>query len=166
MPGRKVCGRSRGGGAARRGVESANFQFEGIVGSSQGLRLAPHLSAGPAATLSPGCRILGDRRCLNPGGCGHHGEYRLCTLVELAGAVRAPGDTCGSRAGRAAGRGRASSLTPGTLESHAQVTRLLRTVQVSPVCEFHGHQAPPLHSFQSPLLIAWSEPGAGDVAGD
>lgn len=147
-------------------MESANFQFEGIVGSSHGLRLAPHLSAGVAATLSPGCRILGHRSCRNPGGCGHHGEYRLCILVELAGAVRAPGDTCGSRAGRAAGRGHASSLTPGTLESHPQVARLLRTVQVSPVCEFHGHRTPPLHSFQSLLLMAWSEPGAGDVAGD
>lgn len=41
----------RRGGASRCGEESANFQFKGIVGSSHGLRLAPHLSAAPAATV-------------------------------------------------------------------------------------------------------------------
>lgn len=49
------------GGAAGRGEESANFQFKGIVGSSHGLRLEPHLSAARAATLSSGPRIPGDR---------------------------------------------------------------------------------------------------------
>lgn len=156
----------RRGGAARRGEESANFHFKGIVGSSHGLRLAPHLSAGPAAELSSGCRILGDCRCRDPDGCGHHGEYRWSILVELARAVHAPGDTCGSRAGLAAGRGCAPSLAPGTSETHALVARLLRTVLVSPACEPHGHRVSRLHSFQCLLLIAWSEPGAGDVAGD
>lgn len=64
----------RRGGAARCGEESANFQFKGIVGSSHGLRLAPHLSAARAATVSSGSRIPGDRCCRDPGGCGHHGE--------------------------------------------------------------------------------------------
>lgn len=117
----------RRGGAARREEESANFQFKGIVGSSHGLRLAPHLSASRAAKLSSGCRILGDCHCRHPDGCGHHGEYRLSILVELARVVHAPGDTCGSRAGHAAGRGCAPSLAPGTSESPALVARLLRT---------------------------------------
>lgn len=64
----------RRGGAIRCGEESANFQFKGIVGSSHGLRLAPHLSAARAATVSSGPLIPGDRCCRDPGGCGHHGE--------------------------------------------------------------------------------------------
>lgn len=50
--GRGAGGRGAGGRGEERGEESANFQFEGIVGSSHGLRRAPHLSAARAPALA------------------------------------------------------------------------------------------------------------------
>lgn len=64
------------------------------------------------------------------------------------------------------GRGYAPNLALGTAESQARVARLLRTVQVSPFLRVPRTPGTALHSFQSLSLIAWSEPGAGDVAGD
>lgn len=120
------------GGAARCGEESANFQFKGIVGSSHGLRLAPHLSAARAATVSSGPRIpgivaVGTRaatatmvsRAEHRGGAGPG----WCAL-QVTPAAPGPNTRLG--------RGYAPSLTLGTAESHARVARLLRTVQVSP----------------------------------
>lgn len=61
-------GSGRGAGGEE---ESANFQFEGIVGSSHGLRQMPHLSAARAPALGSRHSALvrlGRRRP------GHHGE--------------------------------------------------------------------------------------------
>lgn len=79
--GRRKGGRDNARGG--RGIgweESANFQFESIVGSSHGLRRGPHLSAAPAPALRSGPPLhcsrhsalarLGRRR-RRP---SHHGE--------------------------------------------------------------------------------------------
>lgn len=64
------------------------------------------------------------------------------------------------------GRGYAPSLALGTAESLATVARLLRTCRSPPSCESHGHRAPHFIHFSLFSLMVWSEPGAGDVAGD
>lgn len=57
-----------GAGGEGRGEESANFRFEGIVGSSHGLRRAPHLSPAPAPALGSRPRVHCSRH--SPGGGG------------------------------------------------------------------------------------------------
>lgn len=67
---RKKNGRSGRGGGRPRGEESANFLFKGIVGSSHGLRRAPHLSAARAPALGSGPRVLRARCFRDRGGGG------------------------------------------------------------------------------------------------
>lgn len=71
--GRRERGRrgNWGSGRGARGEESANFQFEGIVGSSPGPRQMPHLSVAPAPALGSRHSALGRLGRRRP---GHHGE--------------------------------------------------------------------------------------------
>lgn len=105
--GRK-CGSEGAGGAGgeggqRRGAESANFRFEGIVGSSHGLMQAPHLSAAPAPALASRPRVPRPRS--SPAGDGG-GPATMVSAGELGGGadpggcVRAPSpSTCRSGPG-------------------------------------------------------------------
>lgn len=110
--GRAACGWGRGGltggAGGAGGEESANFQFEGIVGSSRGLGRMPHLSAAPAPALGSRPRVHRARHSalvrLARRRPGHHGECRRSGRRRRPGGARSEGHLQ-DRAGRVPPRG-------------------------------------------------------------
>uniref|UniRef100_A0A5F5PL65 Adaptor related protein complex 1 subunit sigma 3 n=2 Tax=Equus TaxID=9789 RepID=A0A5F5PL65_HORSE len=77
-----------GAGGEGRGEESANFRFEGIVGSSHGLRRAPHLSPAPAPALGSRPRVHCSRHSPGGGGDGPATMIHFILLFSRQGKLR------------------------------------------------------------------------------